>query len=89
MSISVHAVARISSQAAETYPSSTDTAAAIATATANSSVPLVEIDQVTHLPVPPRFPWLSRLSAQLEPVAKQKPTFPTTPPLGENLDQAV
>ena len=87
MSISVHAVARISSPLTETYPSGTDTAAA--TATANSSVPLVEIDQVTHLPVPPRFPWLSRLSAQLEPVAKQKPTFPSTPALGENLDQAV
>jgi hypothetical protein len=52
-------------------------------------VPAVEIDQVTHLPVPPRFPWLSRLSTQLEPVAKQKPTFPSAPQLGEKLDQAV
>jgi hypothetical protein len=88
MSISVHGVTRVSSQPAETHPSGTDTAAVTANA-GNPSVSLVEIDQVTHLPVPPRFPWLSRLSAQLEPVAKQKPTFPSTPSLGENLDQAV
>ena len=85
MSISVHGVTRVSSQPAETHPSSTDTSAA----RANNSVPLVEIDQVTHLPVPPRFPWLSRLTTQLEPVAKQKPTFPSAPQLGDNLDQAV
>ena len=43
----------------------------------------------TNLPKPPRFPWLSRLASQLEPAAKQKPTFPSAPQLGENLDQAV
>jgi hypothetical protein len=85
MSISVHGVTRVSSQPAETHASNTDTAAA----RASNSVPLVEIDQVTHLPVPPRFPWLSRLATQLEPVAKQKPSFPSAPLLGENLDQAV
>ena len=85
MSISVHGVARVSSQPAETHASNTDTPAA----RASGSVPPVEIDQVTHLPVPLRFPWLSRLSTQLEPVAKQKPTFPSAPQLGEKLDQAV
>jgi len=85
MSISVHGVTRVSSQPAETHASNIDTAAA----RASNSVPLVEIDQVTHLPVPPRFPWLSRLATQLEPVAKQKPSFPSAPLLGENLDQAV
>jgi len=48
-----------------------------------------EIDAVTQLPIPPRFPWLSRLAAQLEPAAKQKPPFPSAPQIGENLDQAV
>ena len=49
----------------------------------------VEIDQVTQLPVPPRFPWLSRLSQQLEAVAKQKAAFPSAPILGDNVDRAV
>ena len=82
MSISVQGVTRVSSQPAETHPPGTETAR-------GSSMSLVEIDQVTNLPVPPRFPWLSRLAAQLEPVARQKPTFASAPQLGENLDQAV
>ena len=86
MSISVHGVARVSSQSAET-PASNNTD--IPAARASSSVPAVEIDKITHLPVPLRFPWLSRLSTELEPVAKQKPTFPSAPQLGEKLDQAV
>ena len=84
MSISVQGVTRVSSQPAETHPPGTETGAA-----RGSSMSLVEIDQVTNLPVPPRFPWLSRLAAQLEPVARQKPTFASAPQLGENLDQAV
>jgi hypothetical protein len=87
MSISVHGVTRVSSQSAETHASNAETPAA--RASSSNNVPLVEIDQVTHLPVPPRFPWLSRLATQLEPVAKQKPTFPSAPQLGDNLDQAV
>ena len=50
---------------------------------------LVEIDDTTHQPVPPRFPWLSRLSAQLESVARQKSPFTAAPMLGDNVDQAV
>ena len=50
---------------------------------------LVEVDQSTHQPLPPRFPWLSRLSAQMEPVARQKSPFTSAPMLGDNLDQAV
>ena len=85
MSINVQGVTRVSSQPAETHPPGIETAAA----RGSSSMSLVEIDQVTNLPVPPRFPWLSRLAAQLEPVARQKPTFASAPQLGENLDQAV
>jgi hypothetical protein len=59
--------------------------------TARSDVALVTpvLDTITNQPVPPRFPWLSRLSAQLEPTATQKPAFPSAPQLGDNLDQAV
>lgn len=86
MSISVHGVGRVSSQPAETHAPAADISAAARTAVSTS---LVEIDETTNLPKPPRFPWLSRLASQLEPAAKQKPTFPSAPPLGENLDQAV
>ena len=50
---------------------------------------LVELDDTTHQPLPPRFPWLSRLTAQLESVARQKSPFTSAPLLGDNLDQAV
>ncbi len=49
----------------------------------------VELDQVTQLPVPPRFPWLSRLSQTLERAAPQKPAFASAPVLGDNLDRQV
>ena len=49
----------------------------------------VEIDRITQLPIALRFPWLSRLSQQLEPVAKQKPAFPSAPILGDNVDRSV
>lgn len=38
---------------------------------------------------PTRFPWLSRLSEQLDPVAKQKPAFPSAPVLGDNIDKSA
>ena len=40
-------------------------------------------------PKPLRFPWLNRLSAQLESAARQKPAFASAPQLGDNLDQAA
>ena len=36
-----------------------------------------------------RFPWLSRISTELEPVAKQKPPFKSLPITGDNLDHAA
>ena len=48
-----------------------------------------ELDAVTHQPVPPRFPWLSRLTQQLGHAAKQPPGFSEAPILGENLDRAA
>lgn len=50
---------------------------------------LVELDETTQQPLPPRFPWLSRLTAQLEPVARQQSPFTAAPMLGDNIDHAV
>jgi hypothetical protein len=49
----------------------------------------VEIDKVTKQPLPPRFPWLSRLSQQLEAAARQRPAFPAAPVLGDHLDRSA
>jgi hypothetical protein len=70
-----------------------DTPAATTTASPNprsaSATPVVEIDQVTQLPLQPRFPWLSRLSQQLESAARQKPAFAPAPILGDHVDRSV
>lgn len=83
MSISITGAGRVTSATAEPHPP------AASTVTARASVSLVVIDQATQLPVPPRFPWLSRLAAALEPAAKQKPPFATQPMLGDHLDQSA
>ena len=49
----------------------------------------VEIDEVTQQPLPPRFPWLSRLAQQLEAASKQRAAFPPAPMLGDNLDKTA
>lgn len=49
----------------------------------------VEIDDVTQQPLPPRFPWLSRLAQQLEAASKQRAAFPPAPMLGDNLDKTA
>lgn len=56
---------------------------------ASLAAPAVEIDAVTQQPLPPRFPWLSRLSQQLELAAKQRPAFAPAPMLGDHLDQSA
>jgi hypothetical protein len=70
-------------------PANLDSPAADAPLRHGGSVPEVEIDQVTQLPMPPRFPWLSRLSQALESTAKQKPTFPSAPVLGDNVNRSA
>ena len=49
----------------------------------------VPVDETTQQPVPPRFPWLSRLAAQLEAASKQRATFSAAPVLGDNLDKTA
>jgi hypothetical protein len=47
----------------------------------------VRVDAVTKQPLPPRYPWLSRLARELEPVSKQPLPYGSVPPLGEKVDQ--
>ena len=87
MSIGVTGVVRVTATpSAQNTPSP---AAGETAAAGQSPVPSVEIDAATQQPKPLRFPWLSRLTSELEPSAKQKPTFPSAPPLGGNVDQAA
>ena len=40
-------------------------------------------------PKPLRFPWLSRLSQQLESASKQRPAFSPAPVLGDNVNKSA
>ena len=48
---------------------------------------LVQVDEVTNQPIPPRYPWLSRLARELEPASKQPSPYGNLPILGEKLDK--
>ena len=54
-----------------------------------SGAPDAVASDSTDKPPPLRFPWLSRLSAQLEPVARQKSPFTAAPMLGDHVDRAA
>ena len=53
----------------------------------SESSSLVQLDEDTQQPIPPRFPWLSRLARELEPASKQPSPYGTVPILGEKLDK--
>ena len=57
--------------------------------TSQTASPATGDEAAPAQPTPPRFPWLSRLSQQLESVAKQKPTFPSAPMLGDHVDRSA
>jgi hypothetical protein len=61
-------------------------AAAQREVTAASSAP---IDEFTQQPLPPRFPWLSRLALQLEAASRQRSAFATAAPLGDHIDKSA
>jgi hypothetical protein len=48
---------------------------------------LVQLDEATNQPIPPRYPWLSRLARELEPASKQPSPYGNLPILGEKLDK--
>ena len=87
MSISsISGIGRISSSNADTAAADAPVRQGKAPIDAQSDA---EIDQITKQPLPPRFPWLSRLSQQLEAAAKQRPAFPAAPVLGDHLDRSA
>jgi hypothetical protein len=48
-----------------------------------------DIDQATNRPVPLRFPWLSRLTQQLEPASQQPMGFAAAPVIGDLLNRSA
>ena len=47
------------------------------------------VTDVTEAPAAPRFPWLSRLTRELEPASKQPSPYGSVPVLGERLDRTA
>lgn len=68
---------------------STDAASQARHSAAASGAQQQEIDESTQQPRPPRFPWLSRLSQQLEAASQQRSAFGAAPELGDNLDRTA
>ena len=54
---------------------------------ASEASALVQVDEATNQPIPLRYPWLSRLTRELEPASKQPSPYGTVPILGEKLDK--
>lgn len=79
-------IGRVAPATADTPASTTGTATAPGQ---RSALPAVELDEVTQQPLPPRFPWLSRLSQQLGAAAGLRPAFPPAPALGDHIDRSV
>jgi len=79
---SIDGIGRVAATGAD--PSSSNPPARQAKSATTSSV-----DNLSQQPKPPRFPWLSRLSEQLESASKQRPAFTPAPVLGDNVDKAV
>ena len=46
-------------------------------------------DRLTQQSPPARFPWLNRLSHELEAAARQSAVFPAAPMIGDSLDQSA
>ena len=79
----VGATGRITaSPSSPTVPSLTAVAAAAVTATQTVADPTVPA-------VPTRFPWLSRLTQQLESASQKRSAFAPAPSLGDHLDRSA
>jgi hypothetical protein len=47
------------------------------------------LDRLTQQSPPARFPWLNRLSRELESAARRRGAFPAAPTIGDSLDQSA
>ena len=70
-------------------PATTTQTPSAAAARPANTVNAEQLDEVTQQPLPPRFPWLSRLSLQLEAASHQRAAFAPAPPLGDHVDQSA
>ncbi len=80
--LSITSVARVSAPTEEAPASASSTRQV-------NAAPVEKVDPVTQQPLPPRFPWLSRLSQQLEAASRQRPTFAPAPVLGDHVDRSA
>lgn len=89
--MSVHIVTGVRSAmppTAATRPSADASAARHDLASpASPASPAARADAPAQPEAPPRFPWLSRLTARLEPVSRQPSPYGTAPLLGEHVDR--
>jgi hypothetical protein len=87
---SISEAGRVPGSTAGRTPGAAPSAPARAGGASGSAAPAASNEEpMPATPTPPRFPWLSRLSQQLESTAKQKPTFPSAPVLGDNVDRSA
>ena len=70
-------------------PVNADTEVSSPTVPTAKKNPAPEVDELTNQPLPTRFPWLSRLSHELEAASKQRPPFESAPVLGDHLDKSA
>ena len=77
------------SNVARAAPVNADTAVSSAAVSTAKTSPAAEVDKLTNQPLPMRFPWLSRLSHELEAASKQRPPFESAPVLGDHLNKSA
>jgi len=75
--------------ASAAHETTASTAAAASESSSSTSQPADGASTSSGAAAKLRFPWLSRISRELEPVAKQKPPFKTLPIIGDNVDHAA
>gem|GEM_PF-1591678 len=75
--------------ASAAHETTASTAAAASESSSSTSQPADGASTSSGAAAKLRFPWLSRISSELEPVAKQKPPFKTLPIIGDNVDHAA
>jgi hypothetical protein len=80
--------ASLTSTSMESTPGGTTaaSAASVASAVAASASAL---DRLTQQSPPARFPWLNRLSHELELAARRRSAFSAAPTIGDSLDQSA
>ena len=70
-------------------PASADTPVSGKAESTGKTSPAAPVDEATNQPLPTRFPWLSRLSHQLEAASRQRAAFASAPVLGDHLDKSA